>query len=68
MKVKPDGWTTDAEEIAQQLLFHPLTPQSREAITASVAQRQAQAKNKAKAVTPGIVAGLVLGSPDFQRR
>ncbi len=68
VKVKPDGWTTDAEEIAQQLLFHPLTPQSREAITASVAQRQAQAKNKAKAVTPGIVAGLVLGSPDFQRR
>jgi len=61
VKVDSAAWTPDPEELAKRFLFHPLTPKSREVIAASVAQR-------GKKVTPAIVAALVLGSPDFQRR
>ena len=50
---------TDAAAVARQLLFHDPTQQTLDSIEKALSQKEP---------TPALVAGLVLGSPDFQRR
>ena len=55
VKIDPKKFgTSDPSEIAKTLMFRDVSPQTRASLE--------QAK------TPAVVAGLVLGSPDFQRR
>ncbi len=51
----------DPEQVAKAVLFEDVSAQTRAAI------EKALAENK-KPVTPALLTGLVLGSPDFQRR
>jgi uncharacterized protein (DUF1800 family) len=57
--VDAGAFDTDAAAVARQLLFHNPTQQTLDSIEKALSQ---------KAPTPALVAGLVLGSPDFQRR
>lgn len=54
----------DPSEIAKTLMFHDVSPQTRAALDKAIQEQAA----KTPAPVPAIVAGLVLGSPDFQRR
>ncbi|MDQ2949940.1 MAG: DUF1800 domain-containing protein [Acidobacteriota bacterium] len=55
VKIDPKKFgTADPSEIAKTLMFRDVSPQTRASLE--------------KATTPAVVAGLVLGSPDFQRR
>jgi hypothetical protein len=45
--------------VARQVLFHEPAKQTLDSIEKALAQREP---------TPALIAGLVLGSPDFQRR
>ena len=58
-KVDIDPFENDPAAIARRVLFHDPTRQTLDSIQKALAQR---------APTPGVTAGLVLGSPDFQRR
>jgi uncharacterized protein (DUF1800 family) len=58
-KVDPGAFDNSAVITARQLLFHDPTQQTLASIEKALAQREP---------TPALVAGLVLGSPDFQRR
>ncbi|MGI8745047.1 MAG: DUF1800 domain-containing protein [Bryobacteraceae bacterium] len=51
-------------EIAKTLMFHDVSPQTRASLDKALEQQVAKTPAPASAV----VAGLVLGSPDFQRR
>jgi uncharacterized protein (DUF1800 family) len=51
---------SDPVEVAKTLLFRAATPATRSAIEKALEQQ--------KQKTPALVAGLVIGSPDFQRR
>ena len=53
-----------AAEIAQSLLLRDVTPQTRATIENALKEQQAKTPGPA----PALVAGLVLGSPDFQKR
>jgi uncharacterized protein (DUF1800 family) len=53
-----------AAEIAQSLLLRDVSPQTRATIENALKERQA----KTPGPVPALVAGLVLGSPDFQKR
>jgi uncharacterized protein (DUF1800 family) len=53
-----------ATEIAQSLLLRDVTPQTRATIENALKDQQAKSPGPA----PALVAGLVLGSPDFQKR
>jgi uncharacterized protein (DUF1800 family) len=55
----------DPVETARQVLFTDATPQTRDAIANALANEKT--KNPG-ASTSAVVAGLVIGSPDFQRR
>jgi uncharacterized protein (DUF1800 family) len=59
VKVDTDAFDNGAAAVARQLLFHDPTQQTLDSIEKALAQREP---------TPALVAGLVLGSPDFQRR
>jgi uncharacterized protein (DUF1800 family) len=59
VKVDEGAFDTSAAAVARQLLFHEPSKQTLDSIEKAVAQREP---------TPALVAGLVLGSPDFQRR
>jgi uncharacterized protein (DUF1800 family) len=53
-----------AAEIAQSLLLRDVSPQTRATIENALKEQQA----KTPGPVPALVAGLVLGSPDFQKR
>jgi len=53
-----------AAEIAQSLLLRDVTPQTRATIENAVKEQQVKTPGPA----PALTAGLVLGSPDFQKR
>lgn len=54
---------TDTEMAAKQLMGADLTTESRQLVEKGLAAPGAQSKQ-----SPGLIAGLMLGSPDFQRR
>ncbi len=55
----------DPVKAARQMLFTDATPQTREVIVKALADQKSKDPN---AASPALLAGLVLGSPDFQRR
>jgi uncharacterized protein (DUF1800 family) len=59
VKVDTSKYPGDPAKAARLMLFHDATPQTRDAIVKALAD---------KTPTPELVAGLVIGSPDFQRR
>ena len=58
-KVDAARFENDPSAVARQVLFHDPTQQTLDSIEKALAQKEP---------TPAMVAGLVLGSPDFQRR
>jgi uncharacterized protein (DUF1800 family) len=58
-KVDTNTFENSVANVARQLLFHEPARQTLDSIEKALAQREP---------TPALVAGLVLGSPDFQRR
>ena len=58
-KVETDPLENDPAAIARRILFHDPAQQTLDSIQKALAQR---------VPTPALTAGLVLGSPDFQRR
>jgi uncharacterized protein (DUF1800 family) len=77
IKVDPTAFSNDPAQAAKQILFHAPSPESEAAMEKALAAAPADPKaNRAfpnpaspnPALRPGMVAGLVLGSPDFQRR
>jgi uncharacterized protein (DUF1800 family) len=58
-KVDANSFENSAANVARQLLFHEPAKQTLDSIENALAQKDP---------TPQMVAGLVLGSPDFQRR
>ncbi len=60
VKVDASRFGSDPLEVAKVLMFRSVSPQTRAAI--------AKALEDQKQKTPATVAGLVIGSPDFQRR
>ena len=60
VKVDAARFGSDPVEVAKTLLFRTVSPQTRAAI--------AKALEEQKQKTPALLAGLVIGSPDFQRR
>jgi uncharacterized protein (DUF1800 family) len=58
-KVDAIKFADNPAAVARQVLFHEASPQTLDSIKKALAQREP---------TPALVAGLVLGSPDFQRR
>ena len=58
-KVDANRFENDPAAVARQVLFHDPTQQTLDSIEKALAQGEP---------TPALVAGLVLGSPDFQRR
>ncbi len=58
-KVDTEIFQDDTAAVARRVLFHDPTQQTLDSIEKALAQRQP---------TPELLAGLVLGSPDFQRR
>jgi uncharacterized protein (DUF1800 family) len=59
VKVDASRFPEDPVKAARAVLFHDATPQTREAIMKALADKKP---------TPDLVAALVIGSPDFQRR
>jgi len=59
VKVDTAAFDNSAATVARQLLFHDPTKQTLDSIEKALSQKEP---------TPEMVAGLVLGSPDFQRR
>jgi len=55
------GDSAEPAEVARRVLFHDVTPE-----TASALQKAAQEQSSAPG--PATIAGLVIGSPDFQRK
>ena len=65
VKVDASTLPDDPVQIARKLMSTDVSPQTRASIDNAL--KQQQAKNP-KPPTPALLAGLVLGSPDFQRR
>ena len=59
VKVDVSRFGDDPGEVAKALMFRAMSPQTREAINKALEDKQ---KN------PALVAALVIGSPDFQKR
>ena len=66
VKLDPTRFRDEPALVARQVLFTDASPQTREAIEKALAEHKD--KNPQAAPTPAMVAGLVIGSPDFQRR
>src|SRR5579863_4466442 len=66
--VKVDGskFGGEPEQVARQVLFRDAAPETRAAIEKALAGQQT--KNPGAPPNPAMVAGLVIGSPDFQKR
>jgi uncharacterized protein (DUF1800 family) len=60
VKVDVSRFGNDPLQVAKVLMFRTASPQTRAAIDKALADQ--------KQKTPALVAGLVIGSPDFQRR
>lgn len=60
VKVDARRFGNDPETVAKTLMYRNASPQTREAIHKALLEQ--------KQKTPALVAGLVIGSPDFQRR
>lgn len=58
--------TLDA--VALRVLGHAPTPATRASLLRALAARDAEAVDEVRAVTPSLIAGLLLGSPDFQKQ
>jgi len=63
-KVDTAGFAGNTSAIARQLLFQEPSPQTLASIEKALSQQVMTQKER----TPALEAGLVLGSPDFQRR
>jgi uncharacterized protein (DUF1800 family) len=63
--VDPARFVDNPDQAAQMFMASDAAPQTREAILKAVAEQKEKNPNAAE---PALVAGLVLGSPDFQRR
>jgi len=59
-KVDLSGFGDDPQEVAKTLTYRTASPQTRAAINKALEDK--------KQKSPGLVAGLVIGSPDFQKR
>jgi len=66
VKVDASKFGGEPGDIARQVLFRDATPETRAAIEKALADQHT--KNPDAARNPAMVAGLVLGSPDFQKR
>ncbi len=64
---QPDRAAVDAGEIARRILRYDPSRQTMLAITAAIGRQMAGAKKNAP-VSAALVSGLVIGSPEFQRR
>ena len=64
-KVDDSRFLEDPQKAAKMLLATDAAPQTREAIAKALAEQKEKNPN---APAPAIVAGLLMGSPDFQRR
>jgi len=66
--VKVDASQFDGEpgDVARQVLFRDATPETRAAIEKALAGQQT--RNPGVAPNAAMVAGLIIGSPDFQKR
>jgi uncharacterized protein (DUF1800 family) len=65
VKIDPAKFgTADPSEIARKLMFRDVSPQTRASLEQALKEQEA----KTPAPSSAVVAGLVLGSPDFQRR
>ena len=62
VKVDPAQFSSDPAQIARALLFRDLSASTQTAIANALAAQKDQAPS------PAMVAGLVIGSPEFQRR
>lgn len=60
VKVDPSRFSNDPAAVAKAVLFHGISPETRAAIENAFKDQKTQ--------TPALLAGLVLGSPEFQRR
>ena len=69
-KVDTSAFDTDVAGVARRILFREISPETRTAIEKMLAEQQEKNKDKKPnaVARPGLIAGLVLGSPDFQRR
>jgi uncharacterized protein (DUF1800 family) len=65
VKVDAQRFVDDPSRVARQVLFTDATPQTREAIAKAFASEK---DKNPKASPQALLAGLVIGSPDFQRR
>ncbi len=65
VKVDQAKWPDDPSKAAKLMLFADATPQTKEAIVKALADQKAK---DPKSGSPALLAGLVLGSPDFQKR
>jgi uncharacterized protein (DUF1800 family) len=64
--VNASAYEADAGGVARQILFREASPETQAAIEKALAEQKD--RNPNQAARPGWIAGLVLGSPDFQRR
>jgi uncharacterized protein (DUF1800 family) len=66
VKVDASKFGGEPGQVARQVLFRDATPETRAAIDKALADQQA--KKPGAPPNPAMVAGLVIGSPDFQKR
>lgn len=66
VKVDAARFSDDVSRVARQVLFTDPSAQTREAIVKALADQKSKDPNAP--TSPALVAGLVIGSPDFQRR
>ncbi len=64
VKVDASRFGDDPNEVAKILMFRTMSPQTRQAIDKALEDDQKSNKQK----NPAMVAALVIGSPDFQKR
>ena len=71
IKVDASAFEADIPGIARRILFREPSPESQAAIDralAAPAENKTGDKKPSPAPRPAMIAGIVLGSPDFQRR
>ena len=69
-KVDPAAFDTDVAAVARRILFREVSPETLAAIEKTLAAQADKDKDKKPnaAARPGLIAGMVLGSPDFPAR
>jgi hypothetical protein len=65
VKVDPAQFAEDPAQAARLVLFHDATTETQQAIAKALTDQKDKNPN---APTAALVTGLILGSPDFQRR